>query len=108
MADKFDPPQYPPPAHNQGFQSAPPQMAYDPNYQQHQQYEMDRGVNNGYYGPPPPQQGYYGGPGYGPPQGWNGQPPQTVVYERERSSGPGICAGLCAALACCCCLDAIF
>ena len=77
-------------------------MSYDNNYQQQQQYEMNRGAN---YGPPP--QGYYGGPGYGPPQGY-GQPPPNVVYERDRGSGGGICAGLCAALACCCCLDAIF
>ncbi|EXJ67290.1 uncharacterized protein A1O5_09303 [Cladophialophora psammophila CBS 110553] len=110
MGDKFDPPQYPPPAQtNQvGFQSPPPQMAYDPNYQQ--QYDASRGANQGYYGGPPPPQGYYGGgPGYGPPQGWNGQQPPPVVYERDRGSGgPGICAGLLAGLACCCCLDALF
>ncbi|KAH0832466.1 hypothetical protein AYO21_05149 [Fonsecaea monophora] len=117
MADKFDPPAYPPPAqyaapnHSQtGFQSPPPQMAYDPNYQQQQMYDPNHGANQGYYGGGPPPQGYYGGPGYGPPQGWNGQqPPPQVVYERDRgSSGPGICTGLLAGLACCCCLDALF
>ncbi|KIY03645.1 uncharacterized protein Z520_00336 [Fonsecaea multimorphosa CBS 102226] len=114
MADKFEPPQYPPPAQNPGpnhiqtgFQSPPPPMAYDPNYQQ-QQYDASRGANNGYYGGgPPPPQGYYGGPGYGPPQGWNGG--QPVMYERDRgSAGPGICTGILAGLACCCCLEALF
>ncbi|OAP63178.1 hypothetical protein AYL99_02405 [Fonsecaea erecta] len=112
MADKYEPPQYPPPAqypnHSQtGFQSPPPQMAYDPNYQQ--QYDASRGMNQGYYGGPPPPQGYYGGPGYGPPPpGWNGQP-QPVIYQRDRSGdGPGICTGILAGLACCCCLEALF
>lgn len=108
MSNKYEAPQYPPPSadpnYNQGgFQSPPPQMSYDQNYPQQQQYDTSRGPGGpGYYGPPQP--GYYG-----PPQGWNGQqPPPQVIYQRDRSSGGGLCTGLLAGLACCCCLDAIF
>lgn len=106
MANKYEAPQYPPPSadpYNQGgYQSPPPQMSYDQNYPQQQQYDMSRGPGGpGYYGPP--QQGYYG-----PPQGWGGQPPPQVIYQKDRSSGGGLCTGLLAGLACCCCLDAIF
>jgi len=95
-------------------------MVYDPNQGQ-QQYEVNRGNGGpgGYfqqqssqqYGPAPQGYGYYGQP---PPQGYGygygpGQPPNGGYYERDRGSGgSGICAGLMAGLACCCCLDCLF
>lgn len=85
-------------------------------YDQQNQYDQNRGFfspspgpqqqmmppqGGQYYGPPGPQYGPPG-PGYGyPPQG----PPQQVIYQDRQSSGPGICTGILAGLACCCCLD---
>lgn len=101
MADKYPPPQYPPNTYgnNSGYMSPPPQgqMMYgDPNQQNYD-------ANRGYYPPP-------GQPQYGPPQGGYYPPQQQPVYVEERRSGggPGICAGLFAGLACCCCLDCLF
>lgn len=76
------------------------------------------GQQQGYYGQqgPNPNYGYGGQQGYGggPPQGGPGygygyQQQPNVVYERDRGmGGGGICAGLLAGLACCCCLDCLF
>jgi len=103
-----------------GFQSTPPPgpnaMVYDPNQGQSdgtrgafgQQQQQPYGPAQGYG--PPQGQGYgngYGQQGY--PQQQQQQPP-NVVYERESGggSGRGICEGLLAGLACCCCLDCLF
>ena len=89
---------------NAGFQSPPPPqnaMIYDPNMGGNP-YDMSRGPQQP--GPYYPQQPYGQGYGYG------GYPPQQpqVVYERDRGAGSGICTGLLAGLACCCCLDCLF
>jgi hypothetical protein len=114
------------------LQDAPPpsypQQAYDGGVQQ-------RGDQQGYYNQPPPSN--YGSPnpyqqqgqGYGPPQGQYGQPPpgqygqpqQGMYYQQgpppqgmypqqqqKGGAGGGLFAGLCAGLACCCCLDCLF
>jgi len=102
MADKYPPPQYPQNTYgnNPGYASPPPQgqMMYgDPNQQNYD-------PNRGYYPPP-------GQPQYGPPQQGGYYPPQQqpmYVEERKSGGGPGICAGLFAGLACCCCLDCLF
>jgi len=92
-------------------------MVYDPNQSQ---YDGNRGgfgqqQQQQSYGPPQ-------GNGYGQPQGQgNGygygqqrypqqqQQPPNVVYERgSGGAGRGICEGLLAGLACCCCLDCLF
>lgn len=70
----------------------------------------------GYYqSGPPPQMGYQqqGPPmGYqqGPPMGYQQYPQQQYQDDRGHSSGAaGGCLGaLCAAMACCCCLDILF
>ncbi|KAL2436530.1 hypothetical protein ABEF95_011678 [Exophiala dermatitidis] len=100
MAEKYAPPQYPPPSHSgAGDYQSPQAPSNGMVYQSQDQYDMSRGgpqqggyfpQQQPYYGPP---QGYNsgpGGPGYYPPQ----QPP-TVVYEREKSSSGGICADEC-------------
>lgn len=116
MADpKYPPPSYPAPSYgqgqNQGFQSPPPGgMVYgqDQYGGQQQGYYGQQGPNPNYgYGG---QQGYGGGPPQsGPGYGYGYQQQPNVVYERDRGmGGGGICAGLLAGLACCCCLDCLF
>ncbi|KAH3920167.1 hypothetical protein HBH56_000760 [Parastagonospora nodorum] len=78
-------------------------------YQQGQGY----GPPQGQYGPP---QGQYGPPGgqYGQPQQQmhyqQGPPPQGMYPQQQQKGGAGggLFAGLCAGLACCCCLDCLF
>ncbi|OJD25104.1 hypothetical protein ACJ73_03527 [Blastomyces percursus] len=111
MADKNGaPPSYPPPVHQDAgpYQPQPgpygqPQSAAADYYNQPQQYGPPQGQ---YY---PPQQGYPQQPMYYAPQG--GPPPQGHYVDNRDSSrgtGGGICAGLLAGLACCCCLDILF
>jgi len=89
---------------NEGYGSPTPQGYYGPPAQ----YNGGGQGGFGYGGPQQQgpmqyqQQGYgggYGGPGYAP-QGY---------YANQRGgpggAGEGICAGLLAAMACCCCLD---
>ncbi|QSS60159.1 Uvi15-like protein [Histoplasma capsulatum] len=110
MSDKNAPPSYPPPAHQDAGPYAPPQGQYGhPSaaadyYNQPQQY----GPPPGQYYPPQqgyPQQGYPQQPMYYAPQ-----PQGHYVDNRDssRGTGGGICAGILAGLACCCCLDILF
>ena len=100
------PPSYPAPTYNNpgNFHpnSPPPQGAAQDYYQGGQ----------GYYPPhqnfSPQPQGYYG-----QPPGQMYYPPQQGYYAGDRgrqdgSSAGGICAGIMAAMACCCCLDILF
>ncbi|EKV08928.1 UV-induced protein uvi15 [Penicillium digitatum] len=116
------PPSYPAQVHNAG-----------PYHQQ--QPGQSPGAANDYYGGQPQQQGYYPPQqGYGQPQqnqqGYYPQGQQPMYYSpqqqvqgyppqqqqgyyadaRGRSDGGagGICAGIMAAMACCCCLDILF
>ncbi|TKA73979.1 hypothetical protein B0A55_05575 [Friedmanniomyces simplex] len=131
MADKYNPPQGPPPSY-------PPQAHYDAGPAALSQGDDPRGFG-GYGSPPPPQQygspapygpGPYGPPqqqgfGYGPgpyqqqgqpmyyqqqqPYGQPGYPPPGGQYDhRGGGAGEGICAGILGAFACCCCLDMLF
>jgi hypothetical protein len=121
----------PPPQYQGGPQ--PPQQAYGGD-----QSRGDQSQAQGYYNQQPPnqygspnpyqQQGQgYGPPQgqYGPPQGQYGQPDQQQgmyyqqgpppqgqgMYPQQQQkggAGGGLFAGLCAGLACCCCLDCLF
>ncbi|QKX61826.1 uncharacterized protein TRUGW13939_08982 [Talaromyces rugulosus] len=126
MADKYDqPPAYPAPVHqdagpyyNQApspapyVQSPPPQGGYNNNgYSSPAPPNGYHPPGQPYYGPPPggyyqqgyppqqPQQGYY------PPQGYYAQDPNRG---HGSSAAGGICAGISAALALCCCADMCF
>lgn len=116
---KYDAPNDPPP----GYPSYPQQAAQG-SAQDFYGGQGDPRGQQGYYGSPPPQQqyggypqqgGYQQGP-YGPPQGQQPMyyqqqgpyPPQGGYQGQKNSGGGGICAGILGALACCCCLDAIF
>tara|TARA_R110002003_G_scaffold391_13_gene19493 strand:- start:161 stop:967 length:807 start_codon:yes stop_codon:yes gene_type:complete len=118
--DQGAPPQYPqspPPAH---YDAGPAPGGMQPYYNQ------GAPANQDYYGnsPNPYQQQ---GQGYGPPQGYGqpqqgygqpqqgmhyqqGPPPQGMYPQQQKgsSAGGGLFAGLCAGLACCCCLDCLF
>jgi hypothetical protein len=111
------------------FQDGPPPQYQGGPQPPQQAYGGDQQVQ-GYYQQPPPNQ--YGSPnpyqqqgqGYGPPQGQYGQPDQQQgmyyqqgpppqgqgMYPQQQKGGAGggLFAGLCAGLACCCCLDCLF
>ncbi|KAK8080543.1 hypothetical protein PG997_008361 [Apiospora hydei] len=86
---------YPPPQDAQygGYGGMPPQGGYYQPGPQMGYYQQQPGYGPGY----PPQQGYYGQPGYYP----QGQ------YQNQRSGGPSFAETLLASLACCCCLDCL-
>jgi hypothetical protein len=85
-------PQYPQEAYH-GYSQGPPAGGYYGGQQMH--YGQPQG-------PYPPQQGYGPGPyGPGPYQ------QQPYGYYDDRRGGPGMCEGLLAAMACCCCLDCL-
>ncbi|KAH7064457.1 hypothetical protein BKA63DRAFT_525416 [Paraphoma chrysanthemicola] len=99
------------------YEQGPPPQYPDQTYGQP--------ANQAYYGSPDPyQQGQvYQQQGY-PPQGYPQQnygqqqqpmqyqqgPPQGMYPQQQKGSGAGggLFAGLCAGLACCCCLDCLF
>jgi len=102
--------------HPYGSPSPGPQQQYgfygptggNPNYNGNGPYNNQYQYNQG------GQQGGYPG-GYGaPPPGMYYQyqqgPPPGGYYHDDRRGGTGtdVCAGLFGALACCCCLDALF
>jgi len=86
-----------------------------------QNYYQQQGPQQGYY-QPGPQMGYYNqqqgpypsGQGPYPPQGQYGPGPggyqqgPGYVPQQRQSAAPGLCGGLLAGLACCCCLDLLF
>lgn len=117
------------------FQTSPPPSYPAQAHDAGPYYQQNSGAANDYYGGgQPQQQGYYPPQqGYGQPQqnqqGYYPQgqqpmyyPPQQQGYppqqqqgyyanDRGRSGGSGaggICAGIMAAMACCCCLDILF
>ncbi|OJJ50037.1 hypothetical protein ASPZODRAFT_128627 [Penicilliopsis zonata CBS 506.65] len=116
------PPSYPQPIHDPNAYQGTPVNSPPPGQEYYNQ--------NGYY--PPNQYGQpqpgYGPPqpGYGPPQGYGAPPPQGMYYQQQgypppqqgyyaddrgdrgMGAGGGICAGIMAAMACCCCLDILF
>ncbi|KAF2821612.1 hypothetical protein CC86DRAFT_373458 [Ophiobolus disseminans] len=108
------PPQYPqspPPAH---YDAGPAPGGVQPYYNNQAPGNADYYGNSpnpyqqqGQYGPP---QGQYGQPGQ--QQGMNyqqGPPPQGMYPQQQKGgAGGGLFAGLCAGLACCCCLDCLF
>ncbi|KAK0335736.1 hypothetical protein LTR91_019359 [Friedmanniomyces endolithicus] len=126
MADKYNPPQGPPPSY-------PPQAHYDAGpaplsqgdprafggygspLPQPQESSFQAPYGAGPYGGPPQQQGYGPGPyqQQGQPMYYQqqqqqqpyGYPPPGQYGGRGGGAGEGICAGLLGGLACCCCLD---
>ncbi|KAK1062914.1 hypothetical protein LTR74_009861 [Friedmanniomyces endolithicus] len=125
MADKYNPPQGPPPSY-------PPQAHYDAGpaplsqgdprafggygspLPQPQESNFQAPYGAGPYGGPPQQQGYGPGPyqQQGQPMYYQqpqqqpyGYPPPGQYGGRGGGAGEGICAGLLGGLACCCCLD---
>ncbi|PVU88833.1 hypothetical protein BB559_004236 [Furculomyces boomerangus] len=83
-------------------------------YPENQNYAQGYGAPQQQYNPNMPPPAAY--PNQGMPQQYPGQQqpypnqqPQVVYVpqQKESSGGVGCCAGLCAALAICCCLDAI-
>ncbi|KFA67740.1 hypothetical protein S40285_00906 [Stachybotrys chlorohalonatus IBT 40285] len=115
MSGKQDhPPPYgaPPNAPQPVYGSGPSPYA---DHQQQPYYQP--GPQMGYYDQQQGTQGYYNqqqgpfpaghGP-YPPPGGPYGQPPMGYMPQQRERRGPGLCEGLLAGLACCCCLDLLF
>ncbi|KAJ5385490.1 hypothetical protein N7517_003401 [Penicillium concentricum] len=115
------PPSYPAQAHDAGpyYPNSPPPQGQSPGAA-NDYYGGGQPQQQSYYPPQqgygqPQQQGYYpqGQPMYYPPQ-QQGYPPQQqqgyYANDRGNSGGGagGICAGIMAAMACCCCLDILF
>ncbi|KAH7075015.1 hypothetical protein FB567DRAFT_596962 [Paraphoma chrysanthemicola] len=101
-----------------GYVSSPPPAHTDPGNMQ-PYYQNGPPANQGYYGNPYEQQQGQGYPPQGYPQQNYGQqqpmqyqqgPPQGMYPQQQKGSGAGggLFAGLCAGLACCCCLDCLF
>jgi hypothetical protein len=109
------PPSYPAQAHDAGPYYQQPQGSAGDYYGGQPQQQGYYPTQQGYGQPQQNQQGYYpqGQPMYYPPQQQGGYPPQQQgYYANDRgnsgSGAGGICAGIMAAMACCCCLDILF
>jgi hypothetical protein len=121
LSQTSPPPSYPAPVHDAGpyYPNSPAPQGGSPGTAQDYYGGGQPQQQGGYYPQQgygqPQQQGYYpqGQPMYYPPQ-QQGYPPQQqqgyYANDRGRSGdgAGGICAGIMAALACCCCLDILF